>query len=276
MPALKVVALIPLWFLLTGFSMDASPSASPSPSAAASPSATPSSTPSSAPSPTGPPPYLNLDVTAGGANTAITVSGANFSPGQGITIFWDSTTKVIGSTTADSHGAFSGVKVRPFAGSGPGLHQICASPASPVPCAQFQLQGPPTPTPSVSPSPSASPSESPSSSESASPTPTPVPIPAANNTNGLDVLLKPPFIFLPFVAALALLAAIAYWFIAASRRRDATLPEAAITHRTTRPGYGLTDFDVRPAPLGPTPGDTNPPPPAPPEGPDEAPPIAES
>src|SRR5581483_3188941 len=248
-------------------------------SSGAGPAATATATPQAPPPPPSPSiavnAFITLDVTAGGPNTTITVSGGSFFANQQMSIYWDTPTKVIGSTTTDAHGQFGNVKVKPFAGDKPGLHHICAS-VQPNPCAQFALQGAPTPTPSIAPSPSASPSESPSPSESASPTPTPVPIPAANNTNGLDVLLKPPFIFLPFVAALALLAAIAYWFIAASRRRDATLPEAAITHRTTRPGYGLTDFDVRPAPLGPTPGDINPAPPAPPEGPDEAPPITES
>jgi hypothetical protein len=84
-------------------------------------------------------------------------------------------------------------------------------------------------------------------------------------------VLQPPFIFLPFVAALALLAAIAYWFFGA-RNRDQALPSAAITHRSTRPGYGLSDVDIRQAPLGPTPGTA--PPPA--DGPDETPPITES
>lgn len=265
MASLKVVALIPLWLLLTGFSMDASPS----------PDQTPSSSPSPSPSPSVPVnAFLSLDVTAGGANTTITVSGGSFLPNQPMSLYWDTPSKVIGSTTTDAHGNFGNVKVKPFAGDKPGLHHICAS-VQPNPCAQFTLQGAPSPTPSISASPSPSPSPSPS--ESPSPSPSPVPIPAANNTNGLEVLLQPPFIFLPFVAALALLAAIGYWFFAASRNRNATMPEAAITHRTTRPGYGMTDFDVRQAPLGPTPGDTTPPAPSPPpDGTDEPPPITES
>jgi hypothetical protein len=260
MTALKVAALLPLWLLLSAFSMAASPTpASPSP------------LPTPSPTPIPPPPFINLDVTAGGATTQITVSGGNFPPGQGMSIYWDIPGKVIGSTTADAHGNFSGVKVKPFAGDAPGLHHICASGGTPVPCAQFDLQGPPTPTPAALPTPSESPSPTPSPSES--PTPIPISIPAGNNTNGLDVLITPPFIFLPFLAALGLLGAIAYWALGATRNRRASLPSAAITHRSVRPGYGLTDFDVRPAPLGPTPGDA---PPPPPEGKDEPPPITES
>jgi len=278
MSVLKVLVLLPLWLLLTGFAYDASPSPADSPSPVPSPSP-PQPSPTPIPTPTPVNAFISLDVTAGGATTSITVSGGSFNPGEPMSIYWDTPTKVIGSTTADSHGNFSGVKVKPFAGDPPGLHHICAS-VQPNPCAQFDLQGPPSPTPSAptpSASPSASPSPSPSPSESPSPTPSVVPIPAANNTSGLDVLLQPPFIFLPFIAAFALLAAIAYWFIAARNRRDDAIPAAAVTHRSVRPGYGLSDYDIRPAPLGPTPGETTPPqtPPPPEEG-DEAPPISES
>jgi hypothetical protein len=267
MSALKVLVLLPLWLVLTGFATDASPS----PSDASSP--TPSASPSPVPTPTPVNAFISLDVTAGGANTTITVSGGSFLPSEQMSIYWDSPSKVIGSTTTDAHGNFGNVKVKPFAGDPPGLHHVCAS-VQPNPCAQFELQGAPTPTPSASatPSESPSPSPSPSASEAPTPTPTPIPIPAANNTTGLDVLLQPPFIFLPFIAALALLGAIAYWFLG-MRNRQVALPDAAISHRSVRPGYGLSDYDIRPAPLGPTPGDTAPPTA---EGPDEAPPITES
>src|SRR5205085_2599653 len=135
--------------------------------------------------------FISLDVTAGGASTSITVSGGSFNAGQTMSIYWDTPNKVIGNATADGHGNFNGVKVKPFAGDPPGLHHICAS-VQPHPCAQFELQGPPTPTPAASPSPSDVPSPSPSPTVSASATtsPTPILIPAANNTTGLDVLLQ--------------------------------------------------------------------------------------
>jgi hypothetical protein len=226
--------------------------------------------------------FITLDVTAGGATTQITVSGGSFLPGEPMSIYWDSPNKVIGSTTADAHGNFSGVKVKPFAGDPAGLHHICAS-VPPKPCAQFDLQGAPSPTPTPPPTPSASPSASPSPSPSPSPTPTLIPIPAGSNSSGLDVLLHPPFIFLPFLAALALIGAIAYWALGASRNRQPSLPSASVVHRSVRPGLGITDsFDMRPPPLGPTPeeGMSAPPPQAPPvegtaEGTGEPPPSAE-
>src|SRR5579872_3004094 len=273
MSVLKVLVLLPLWLLLTGFAFQASPSPSESPSPSPSPSESPSPTPVPTPTPINA--FISLDVTAGGADTTITVSGGSFNPGEPMSIYWDAQTKVIGSTTADSHGNFGGVKVKPFAGDPPGLHHICAS-VPPNPCAQFDLQGAPTPTPSAPATPSESPSASPSPSPSESPSPSTsvVPIPAGNNTSGLDALLRPPFIFLPFVAALALLAAIAYWFLSARNRDDSSLPTAAVTHQSVRPGYGVSDYDIRQAPLGPTPGDAAPPPPS--EEGDEAPPISES
>src|SRR5947209_5135187 len=166
MSVLKVLVLLPLWLLLTGFAFDATPSPanSPSPSPIPSPSPTPPPTPVNA--------FISLDVTAGGANTSIAVSGGSFNPGEQMSIYWDTPGKVIGSTTADSHGNFSNVKVKPFAGDPPGLHHICAS-VPPNPCAQFDLQGPPTPTPSAPPTPSASPSPSPSPTPSESPSPSP-------------------------------------------------------------------------------------------------------
>jgi hypothetical protein len=100
----------------------------------------------------------------------------------------------------------------------------------------------------------------------------------SSNNNGLDALIRPPFIFLPFLAALALLGAIAYWALGRGRRSDASLPAAAIVHRSVRPGYAGAEFDIRPMPLGPTPQTE--PPPAPPDPPadggEEPPTITES
>src|SRR5260221_13696616 len=110
-----------------------------------------------------------------------------------MSLYWDTQSKVVGSATADGHGNFNNVKVRPFAGEKPGLHHICAS-VTPQPCAQFPLQSPPTPPPSAA----ATPSESPSPEQSPTPSdsPTPIPIPGSP-TNGFDLTLKPPLGVLP-------------------------------------------------------------------------------
>jgi hypothetical protein len=156
---------------------------------------------------------------------------------------------VIGSATADGKGNFSGVKVKPFAGDPAGLHKICAS-VPPQPCAQFELQGTPTPTPSAptSPSESPSPAGSPSPGETPSATPTPLVLPTAADTNNLDVLFHPPFIFLPFIAALALVGAIAYWVFGTVARRPRVLPSASIVHRSVRPEAGVPGIEFVPPP----------------------------
>ena len=251
---LKVLVVLPLWLLLVA---DASPAATPTPSP---PPPPPSPSPSPVPTPTPTAAFLSLDVSAGGANQVINVSGSSFLPGEKMSLFWDSANKVIGSATADGNGNFANVAVKPFAGDPPGLHKICAS-VPPQPCAQFELQGTPTPTPSPPPSPSESPSPdtspTPSESPTATATPTPIPLPATSDTNNLDALFQPPFIFLPFIAALGLIGAIAYWVLGSKSRRPSTLPSAAIFHRSVRPEAGLPGIEYVPPPLAATP----PPPP---------------
>src|SRR6202162_4291417 len=177
MKRLRVLATVPLWFLLVAPSSAASPSPtdspSPSPTPIASPSQlpTPTPTPSPSPSPTPIPTnaFLSLDVTAGDANTQITVNGGAFLPNESMTLIWDPpNNKVAGGAVADSSGNFS-THVKPFSGDSPGLHHLCAS-VPPNPCATFTLQAvavTPTLQPSPSPSPDTSPSPSPSPTDTA-------------------------------------------------------------------------------------------------------------
>src|SRR5207245_1234528 len=150
--------------------------------------------------------------------------------------YWDSSNQVAGSTSADSNGSFS-TNVIPFPGSSPGAHRLCASAEGlnqPAPCATFTLQGAPTPTPPATPSPSASPSSSPSSPP---PSTSPVVLTANSGRGGFDVITRPPLVFLPIIALLALLAALAYWLL---MRVDRTpvLPAASVVHRSSRPDPG--------------------------------------
>lgn len=279
MTVIKVLATLPFWFALAGATSvtAATTQPSPSPTATASPSASPSASSSPSPVATSPPPspspvptptpvnaYVTLDLSAGGPNTQINVSGNSFLPGEQMSLFWDTPSKVIGAATADGNGNFSNVKVKPFAGDASGLHKICAS-VQPVPCAQFELQATPTPTPSPADSPSESPSPVESPSPSDSPTPGAVALPVASNPNNLDVLFHPPFIFLPFIAALGLIGAIAYWvFGTVSRRPRAPLPSASIVHRSVRPEAGMAGYELAPtafaAPAPPPPAPEPPPP----------------
>src|SRR5262249_55236845 len=59
-------------------------------------SATPCPTPVNA--------FLSLDVTQGGPNTVINVSGGQFNPNQTMTLYWDTPNHVAGSATADASG----------------------------------------------------------------------------------------------------------------------------------------------------------------------------
>src|SRR5215472_9343074 len=69
--------------------------------------------------------FLSLDVTAGDANTVITVTGGQFLPNEQTSLYWDVANHVAGSATADQNGSFSNVKVKPFAGDAPGVHRLC-------------------------------------------------------------------------------------------------------------------------------------------------------
>lgn len=220
---LLVLVAVPLWFLVVA----ATPAPGP----------TPASTATASPSPSPSPPlnaYLTIDVTTGPPNTVITVSGGSFNPNESMSLFWDSQSQVIGSAQADSKGNFSNVKVKPFAGAQPGPHQICMS-VPPEHCASFLLTAAPAPTPSPSPSPSESSSPSPSASPTTSPTPVPIPVASKND---LDLILRPPLVFLPAAGLIGLIAALGWWLFSVFPRQQRHLPAASVMHRSTRPTWG--------------------------------------
>ena len=235
---LRLLVFLPVWLVVVAADNAPSPSASPSATVAAeSPSPVVSPTPAPSPSPLPTPinAFLSLDVTAGPATTVINVTGGQFLPNQQMSLYWDQTTRVAGSATADGSGNFN-VRVQPRSGDAPGVHKLCAS-VQPNPCANFTLQSA-TPTPSSSPSPSEQPSPSPTDEPTASPQ---AATPARVNAtlSGFDVISKPPFVFLPLFGFGALLLALAYWAFSVLRRprRLAPLPSAAVVHRATRPDY---------------------------------------
>jgi hypothetical protein len=169
----------------------------------------------------------------------------------------------------DGNGAFSQI-VKPFAGSQPGAHKLCAS-VPPRPCANFSLQAPPSPTPSASPSPSESPTPLPSPSDTSQTS-------AARTGGGvgwLSVITRPPFVFLPLAAILGLLGLLAYWALTSRRRPMPPSAPASVVHRATRPDY-MAPFPTtaRPpaGPLAPTPPYQPVPPPQPPMPPPAQPP----
>ena len=193
----------------------------------------PCPTPSPPPSPIPQNAFLSLDVTDGGPNTQITVNGGAFLPNEQMSLIWDMPNKVAGGAVADSSGNFV-THVKPFTGDAPGVHKLCAS-VEPRPCANFTLEAAAT-TPSPSPSPSESPSPSPTASTAS---PTTSPTPAAATLNGLDLISKPPFVFLPIAGLMAIVLSLGYWAVGMMRRPRATpaLPSAAVVHRAMRPDY---------------------------------------
>jgi hypothetical protein len=299
MKRLRVLATLPLWFLLVAASPTPpspgptptdSPSPSPSPSPSASPSPTPTPTPPSTPSPSPIPTptptnaFLSLDVTAGDPTTQITVNGGAFLPNESMTLIWDPpANKVAGGAVADASGNFT-THVKPFSGDPPGLHHLCAS-VPPNPCASFTLQAVAvTPTPQPSPSPSASPDTSPSPTPS--PTDTASPTPVAATLSGIDLMLKPPFVILPIIGAAGLAIALIYWILSiVLRPRQRPLKSVAVAHLASRPDYAAGFGAPPPAPAPPAPppsawADVAPAAaaaaiPAPPEAPaEEPPPVA--
>ncbi|MGA7910597.1 MAG: hypothetical protein WCC30_03510 [Candidatus Dormiibacterota bacterium] len=216
----------------------------------------------------------------GPAGTAITVSGGAFLANEQMTLYWDPpSTKVAGGANADGSGNFS-TPVKPFATDAPGMHHLCAS-VAPFPCADFTLVAPlPTPSPSPSPSPDASPSPSPPASAARTDLPSPTPV--AATLSGIDLITRPPFVFVPIIGLLAILVSLAYWVYSMVRQppRPAALPTAAVVHRATRPDY-TAEFGTAPAaPAPPAPpasawDDVLPPipPPAPPPGVEPEPPA---
>ncbi len=217
------------------------------------------SSPCPTPTPTPPPPtptptnaFISLDVTAGDPNTQITVSGSAFLPGESTSLYWDQPSKVAGASNADSNGNFT-TRVKPFSGDSPGVHHLCAS-VQPNPCASFTLQ-PLATTPTPQPSPSASPSPDTSPSPTATPTfDTASPTPVASTLNGLDVILKPPFVILPIIGGLGLAIALLYWILSMTRRpRERPLKSVAVAHLASRPDYSAAFGAPPPAAAPPAP-----------------------
>ena len=218
------------------------------------PASAPCTPPPPPPSPTPTPTnaFLSLDVTAGDANTQITVNGSAFLPNESTSLYWDQASKVAGASNADANGNFT-TKVKPFAGDTPGVHHLCAS-VQPNPCASFTLQPlATTPTPQASPSPSPSPDTSPS--PAASPTfDTSSPTPVASTLNGLDLMLKPPFVILPIIAGAGLAIALLYWILSITMRpRQKPLKSVAVAHLASRPDYSAAFGSPPPAAAPPAP-----------------------
>jgi hypothetical protein len=177
---------------------------------------------------------IGMQPTEGGPTTSITATGQSFLANESITLYWDVTSHVAASVATDANGAFTKV-IKPYPGDKPRAHKLCAN-VQPRPCATFSLQALPTPTPRVTPSP---PATSPTPAASQPPPASGVRVGGTGGTgglSGLDIVTKPPFVFLPIIAIIGILALLAYWYF--SRRRSLPPSSAAtVVHRATRPDY---------------------------------------
>jgi hypothetical protein len=173
---------------------------------------------------------IGLQPSAGTATTAISVTGQLFLKNESITLYWDTTNHVAGTVVTDDNGSFTKV-VKMYSGAKTGTHALYAN-VQPKPHANFALQVTPTPTPTTSPG------------ESPSPSSTETPQASGPRTgggggggiSGLDILTRPPFVFLPIIGILGLLGVLIYWAVS-SRRRPMAPSSASVVHHATRPDY---------------------------------------
>jgi fibronectin type III domain protein len=182
-----------------------------------------------APLPTGA--NIGLAPTAGVTTTSISATGQLFLANEKITLYWDIPSHVAASVVTDANGSFAKT-VKPFAGDKPKVHKLCAS-VQPKPCANFSLQPPPTPTAAVTPSPDESPSPGGSPQASGPRTGHQT---GGGGLSGLDIITRPPFVFLPIIGILGLLGVLAFWALS-GRRRPPAPAAATVVHRATRPDY---------------------------------------
>jgi fibronectin type III domain protein len=183
---------------------------------------------------------IGLQPTAGVITINITVTGSNFLKNESLSLYWDLATHVAATLVTDDNGAFTKV-LKPRAADKPGAHKLCAN-VQPKPCANFTLQAAPKPTPASptpveSPSPSSSPSGNPASGVRPS---------GGGGISGLDIITRPPFVFLPIIGILGLIGVLIYWFMS-SRRRPMAPGSASVVHHATRPDY-MEPFPSTPRP----------------------------
>jgi hypothetical protein len=184
---------------------------------------------------------IGLQPTAGQLTTSLTVTGQLFLKNESLTLYWDLPTHIAATLVTDDNGAFTRVlKPRPL--DTPKVHKLCAS-VQPKPCANFTLQAPPTPIAAVTPSPDETPTPSPTDSPQASG------VRAGGNggLSGLDIITRPPFVFLPILGILGLLGVLAFWALT-GRRRPPAPAAATVVHRATRPDY-MAPFPARGGPV---------------------------
>jgi hypothetical protein len=177
--------------------------------------------------------------------------------------------------TTDGAGAFAIQLAIPNEATG-ASHQICVVENYGNVCTGFTLEALPSPTSTPTETPSASPSPSPSASLVA-----PTATPSSGGASPLALLTRPPFVYLPILAAVALLVFLGLYLWRA--RPTPPIGEVTILHRAPQPRtYESQPASPPPAPSPPPPppvvyeSPTGPAPPPPPSGADVPPDLPEA
>jgi hypothetical protein len=208
----------------------------------------PPPTPTPVPTPRG---SILLNPGSAPPTVRVNFSGSGLDPNAILAVLFDSTHLV--DLNTDASGNFA-VQLAVPDTAPPGTHQVCVGETNGNVCSAFTVEAAPagTPTPSPSASPSPSPSASPSGSAALA-------TPDTGGSSPLSLLTKPPFVFLPIIAAIGLLAFLGLYLWRA--RPTPPIGEVTILHKAPAPR--VYDQDA-------------PPPPAPPPAPPKAPIVYES
>jgi hypothetical protein len=184
---------------------------------------TPRTNPPATPIPT---PRGSIFLNPGSATPAakVTLSGSGLDPSAILHVLFDSNPTI--DINTNGSGNFTAQLTVPDTAPA-GTHQVCVGESNGNVCSAFTVEAASASTPSPSPSPSVSPSPSPSDGLIT------IASTAGGGTSPLALLIKPPFVFLPIIAAIALLAflGIYLWRL----RQAPPISEVTILHKAPEP-----------------------------------------
>ena len=210
--------------------------------------------------------------------TRVTFSGSGLDANQILAVLFDGAH--VSDINTDGGGNFTIQLVIPD-NAPAGNHQICIGESNGNVCSGFTVEAAPAATPT--PTDTASPSPSPS----ASPSPVTAAAAGGGGSSPLALLLRPPFVFLPIIAAIALLTFLGLYLWRV--RPTPPIGEVTILHKAPAPRLYEQQPAAPPPPPAPAPppvvyeSPANPPstppparPPAPPSGADVPPDLPET
>jgi len=152
----------------------------------------------------------------------VTFSASGLDPNQNLAVLFDG--NPLGSIDTDGSGNAT-IQLAVPDSAPVGNHQVCVRESNGNVCSGFTVEAAPSPTDSASPSPSPSPSSTASAPAAAAP--------QGGGSSPLALLIRPPFVFLPIIAAIALLAFLALYLWRA--RPAPPIGEVTVLHRAPPP-----------------------------------------